>query len=292
MSESFIPQDIKLLDAAKAFVAATSTESGDHIRPLHRYIAMRLVLEGGFLPEELSPRPPMIAELKGREWYISFDTSVENTKEQVVLGALKSKRIDIVVAKAGIGPLLAISVKGTSKAFRNLVNRTEEAIGDCANIHIMYPGLIYGFVHFLRVTDASDPTLKANDILIDAQGNIQSAVKDYSRILEGLSGRKLVRNDYSRYEGIGLALVRASMAAGESPVMEKFPETDSPISLLSFFSKLYGIYDLRFAYTYSDPAVKSLLRVVWNQNSPALVSLRELNCDAPKLGYLIRSADS
>ncbi len=54
-----------------------------------------------------------------------------------MLGALKSKRIDIVVAKDKIGPLLSISVKGTSKAFRNLVNRTEEAIGDCANIHVM-----------------------------------------------------------------------------------------------------------------------------------------------------------
>jgi len=42
------------------------TRSQRHIRPLHEYVACRLVLEGGFHPDELSPRPPLgLQELEG-----------------------------------------------------------------------------------------------------------------------------------------------------------------------------------------------------------------------------------
>jgi len=274
MPEQFVPEDIMLSRAARSFIAATSTESGEHIRPLHRYLGIRLVIEGGLLPEELSPTPPLKSEYHDGNWYLSFNATAESMKEQIVLGALKSKRIDIVVAKEGIGPVLAISVKGTSKAFRNLVNRTEEAIGDCANIHIMYPGLVYGFVHFLRATDTSDRTLKPNDILLNEDGEVLPSVKDYARILEGLSGRMLVRNDYSRYESVGLALLRSNAAAGQSPLFGQFPGSSSSLSLNAFFQTLYRVYDLRFSYTYTDPGVKHLARVMWHEDSAALVSLR------------------
>ena len=273
MADQFVPDEITLSRAAKAFIAATSTESGEHIRPLHRYLAMRLVIEGGFLPEELSPTPPLKSEYHDGDWYLSFDPTAESKKELIVLGALKSKRIDIVVAKEGIGPVLAVSVKGTSKAFRNLVNRTEEAIGDCANIHIMYPGLIYGFVHFLRATDSTNRTLKPNDILLTEEGDVLGSVKDYARILEGLTGRMLVRNDYSRYESVGLCLLRVNATERQSPLFERFPVSENPLSLNTFFATLYRVYDLRFAYTYTDPGVRHLTRVSWHQDSAALVSL-------------------
>ena len=38
------------------------TQSQLHIRPLHEYVTCRLVLEGGFQPTELSPRPPLRVE--------------------------------------------------------------------------------------------------------------------------------------------------------------------------------------------------------------------------------------
>lgn len=186
MPEPRMPIEISLAKAARAFTEATSTESAEHIRPLHRYLATRLVIEGGFDPAEIMPRPPLAADFRDGSWHLSFQAGSE--KEQVVLGALKSKKIDLVVSKQGIGPVLAVSVKGTSRAFRNLVNRTEEAIGDCANIHIMYPGLVYGFVHFLRATDPSDTSLKPNDISLDANGDASPAIKAYSRLLEGLTG--------------------------------------------------------------------------------------------------------
>jgi hypothetical protein len=58
---------------------------------------------------------------------------------------MKSKNIDVVTSMRGIGPVLAISCKGTVGAHRNLTNRMEEAIGDCTNIHAAYPALVYGF---------------------------------------------------------------------------------------------------------------------------------------------------
>ena len=274
MADEFIPEEITLFRAAQAFIRTTSTESGEHITPLHRWLGIRLVLEGGFLPEEISPTPPLRSEYRDGGWRLSFNPSAENKKEQIVLGALKSKRIDIVVGKKGIGPVLAISVKGTSKAFRNLVNRTEEAIGDCANIHIMYPGLVYGFVHFLRATEATDSTLKPNDILLNENGDVLSSVKDYARILEGLARRTLVRNEYSRYESVALALLRVNAPVGQSPLLGEFPGSASPLSLDAFFAALYRVYDLRFSYTYTDPGVKHLTRVAWHQDSPALASLR------------------
>ena len=291
MPNQNLPEDLTLSGASKAFIAATSTESGDHIRPLHRYLAMRLVLEGGFRPEELSPTPPLRSENREGAWYLSFDSSAETTKEQIVLGALKSKRIDIVAAKDGIGPVLAISVKGTSKAFRNLVNRTEEAVGDCANIHIMYPGLVYGFVHFLRASDSSDRKLKPNDILLKSEGDVIGAAKDYARILDGLSGRKLVRNDYSRYEAVALALLAVNQSRGQSPLMASFPDSTSSLSLVSFFSSLYRVYDIRYSYTYTDPGVKHLSRATWHLDSPAITMLGEDKTLTSMLDYHLRVSD-
>ncbi len=288
MAKLFFPAELTLSSATKAFVAATSTESGEHIKPLHRYLCIRLVIEGGFLPEELSPRPPLESENRNGKWHLSFNASKENAKERIVLGALKSKRIDIVVVKPGIGPVLAVSVKGTSKAFRNLVNRTEEAIGDCANIHIMYPGLVYGFIHFLRATQATDSTLKSNDIFLNEDGKVIPSAKDYARILEGLTGRRLVRNEYSRYESIGLAALRVDATKGKPSLLTEFPGVSSPLSIDAFFQTLYNVYDLRFAYPYSDPGVGNLERVVWDQDSQAVLALRDAGFMSGLLEYAPR----
>ena len=274
MIDDLLPKEITLTGASEPFIATTSTESGEHITPLHRYMSIRLVIEGGFFPQELSPTPPLTAENRNGSWYLSFAPNAENKKEQIVLGALKSKRIDIVVVKKGIGPVLAISVKGTSKAFRNLVNRTEEAIGDCANIHIMYPGLVYGFVHFLRAADMTEATLKTNDAILSKEGDVIPSVKDYARILERLSGRTLVRNEYSRYEAVALALLKTNFKKGQSPLHESFPDPRSDLSITRVFSSLYQVYDLRYSYAYTDPGVRHLMRVAWHPDSQVLTLLK------------------
>jgi len=276
MAEPKIPADISLASVARVFAQATSTESAEHIKPLHRYLAGRFVIEGGFLPTDLRPRPPLEASRRAGHWSLSFASDPDGEEEQVVLGALKSKRIDLVASKVGIGPMVAVSVKGTSRAFRNLVNRTEEAIGDCANIHIMYPGLVYGFVHFLKATEPNDPGLKPNDISLDANGDVVPAIKAYAKILEALTGRRLVRNDYARYEAVGLALIKGKTAKRENPLLTNFPAPDSPLTLSAFFEALYRAYDLRFPYTYTDPSLKHLARPQWYPESPALIALRKI----------------
>lgn len=291
MPDTPIDPDVSLSHAAHPFLHSTSTESGEHIRPLHRYLAMRLVIEGGFLPADIAPTPPLRADLRAGSYYLSFDATAEDKTERVVLGALKSKRIDVVVAKEGIGPIVGISVKGTTRAFRNLVNRTEEAIGDCTNIHIMYPGLVYGFVHFLKAADAADATLKPNDVLLDSRGEVMPAARAYARILEGLTGRRLVRNDVARYEAASLVLLNASAASSTDPLLRTFPGGDSELTLESFFTTLYRTYDLRFAYTYTDAtSLRHLTRVEWHPDSPALSRMTQAAGSVAALEYAPRIA--
>jgi hypothetical protein len=154
----------------------------------------------------------------------------------------------------------------------------------------MYPGLVYGFVHFLRATDTTDHTLKPNDILLNKNGDVLSSVKDYARILEGLSGRLLVRNDYSRYESVALALLSVNAMDEKSPLYRQFPGSTSPLSIDAFFTSLYRVYDLRFSYT--DPGVKHLARVTWHQDSSALVSFRNKKLVKGSIDYSPRVSDT
>lgn len=125
---------------------AGKTESQAHIRGLHWYAACRLVLEGGFLPEDVTPRPPFRATRRTSGWHLDYDPSVADGGERTVLGGLKTKNVDVVAVKDGLGPVLAISCKGSIGAFRNLTNRMEEAVGECTNLHITYPAMVTGYL--------------------------------------------------------------------------------------------------------------------------------------------------
>lgn len=181
--------------ATRTDIATPNTTAALNTRP-HRTVrsALRIaaVLEGGFSPDEITPRPPLVSDRLGR---LSFDVSSANSVEQTVLGGLKSKNIDVVVSKTGVGPVLAISVKGTLNAFRNLTNRMEEAIGNATNIHLMYPGLVYGFFHVLKATRADTPGVVPNDIAITLDGNAVPGIKRYAEVLTALHGRRLVRDE-------------------------------------------------------------------------------------------------
>ena len=137
MSKPELPRFIQLSSALQEFVTVEGTQAQQHIRPLHQYLTVRLVLEGGFDPGEITPHPPLRVESKGQRKLLSFAPNKEDNREQTLLGGLKSKAVDVVVTKEGIGPVLAISVKGTGNAFRNLTNRMEEAIGDSTNLPII-----------------------------------------------------------------------------------------------------------------------------------------------------------
>ncbi len=269
---------LTLDQALEAFVVNASGHQGQaHIRPLHYYVASRLVVEGGFHPSEITPHPPFRVSERAGAKYLEYDPSAGGSGERTVLGGLKTKAVDVVVTKPHVGPVLAVSMKGTLGAFRNLTNRMEEAIGDCTNLHISYPALVYGFFQVLRANKAGTG-VEPNDVCVLADGSISEAIARYHDILARLDGRRDLRDETTKYEAICLALV-----APETPfrgaVLANFPPQHSPLLLSSFFGKLYQAYDLRFVY--AAPKLESVTaRHVWHPHSAALEEARALDYPA------------
>ncbi|HXP62181.1 MAG TPA: hypothetical protein VN829_16920 [Dongiaceae bacterium] len=224
-------------------------------------------------------------EIRGGRHRLVFDQRAQRENEQTVLGGLKTKDIDVVVAKPQIGPVIAISVKGTGQAFRNLTNRMEEAIGDSTNLHIMYPGLVYAFLHVIKAHRAGAPGLAPNDIAVNVEGEVVQAIRRYHDVLLGLAGRRFVRDDLTRYEAVCLALVNSDQATAGS-LFEPFPPADSPLNLHAFFDTIYRTYDLRFPYLAAS--VTSLKRLEWDETSPALACLGTEPEMRSRLGYTPR----
>ncbi|WP_203561211.1 hypothetical protein [Jiella pacifica] len=278
-----------------------ATQSQQHIKPLHWYVACRLVLEGGFRPEEITPRPPFTWQRQGREDRLTFDPSVATGVESTVLGGLKTKNVDVVVTKPGLGPVMAVSVKGTIGAFRNLTNRMEEAVGDCTNLHITYPAMVCGFFSVLRANrleeDAAEAVapedapparqLSANDIAIHKGGDPVETIIRYHTALRELSGRRGIRDDVSRYEAVSMALVESNTAT-PGVLLDRFPPEDSPLRLEQFFQALYLRYDER--YVYAAPDLKSVTRRrEWAEGSSAIADAAHAEVRST-LGYTLRVA--
>ncbi len=274
---------VSLEDALDDFASVQqSPQSQGHIRPLHWYVACRLVLEGGFLPQHIVPRPPFEAHKSRRGIYrLEYVPEASGQGEQTVLGGLKAKDIDVVVSNAAVGPCVAVSIKGTLNAFRNLTNRMEEAVGDCTNLHIAYPNLVYGFLHVLRANRAGqrpgdtahflradpDGNVQANDVALRAGQPVDALVR-YHDVMAQLTGRHGVRDDVTRYESVALALVDPSAGDG-ARIFSEWPRAGSALRLEGFFEMLYREYDLR--YVFAAPKMASTTtRAVWHEDSPAL----------------------
>src|SRR5579864_7963870 len=83
------------LDAFRRFAThAGGVESARHIKPLHWYVACRLVLEGGFHPNDITPRPPFGVVTRGSKHSLHFDPTAATGGERTVLGGLKTKNVD------------------------------------------------------------------------------------------------------------------------------------------------------------------------------------------------------
>jgi hypothetical protein len=280
---------LKLADALKVFATTNATQGQEHIRPFHRYVSLRLAIEGGFNPDEITPHPPLRASQTSGAWLLEHDPSAETKAELTVLGGMKTKKIDIVVAKDGIGPVVAVSIKGTLGAYRNLVNRMEEALGDSTNLHVMYPGLVYGFLHLLRAnrqTSGYDP----KDMGVAEGNSISPMIQRYCDALCEMTGRRLVRNDYTRYEAVALAIVENDPGIAGS-LYRDFPPSESLLRVDGFFSRLYAVYDLRFPFR--AESVPLARRAAWDSDSPLFASLgnKEAQSLEAALGYRPRLAD-
>ena len=279
-------------EALAAFaVFSGKTQSAEHIKPLHWYVACRLVLEGGFDPDDISPHPPFRVEYPkgGKTPLLHYDPSRADGRERTVLGGLKTKNVDVVVTRKGIGPVLAVSCKGVTGAFRNLTNRMEETIGECTNLHITYPALVLGYLVLIRanrqtadvleqaveaVDDHAQPriALAANDIAMTEEGQPIAGIIRFHNALRELVGRRGIRDDVSRYESIGFALVEMH-GPSRSTLLGTFPVQDSPLNLSNFFSALYLRYDERFVTSAPDLA-RATRRLEWDLASPALSEIR------------------
>lgn len=74
-----------------------------------------------------SHRDHFEATKTGNSYRLISRPDLATSTEATVFGGMKSKNIDVVVSMRGIGPVLAVSCKGTVGAYRNLTNRMEEA---------------------------------------------------------------------------------------------------------------------------------------------------------------------
>ena len=213
---------------------AGRTQSQQHIKPLHEYVTARLVLEGGFAPDELRPHPPL-RTIDGTNRLVHAPDQATNA-EATILGGLKTKNVDIVATKDGIGPVLAISCKGMTGAFRNLTNRLEETIGECTNIHIGYPMLVFGYLFVARANRADQHTVP-NDWALTADELPVEALIRFHVALTEMTGRLGVRDDLSRYEAVGMALVDTRHGfAGQLMRSSRLPTagSTSPVSSTRF----------------------------------------------------------
>ena len=280
-------------EAFNAFAGFTGKiESASHIKPLHWYVACRLVLEGGFDPDDITPRPPFrVVRRSGKAPQLVFDEASAGGGERTILGGLKTKNVDVVVTREAIGPVLAVSCKGVTGAFRNLTNRLEETIGECTNLHITYPALALGYLVLLRANRQIDNLLEeaaaaegdpvrelaANDIAIAEGGEPVAAIMRFHNALRELVGRRGIRNDVSRYEAIGFCMVEMQ-AALRGAVLANYPEDSSPLRFERFFETLYLRYDERFVTSAPDLASRTR-RLEWAADSPAFSDL-PLDCAA------------
>ncbi len=243
------------------------------------------------MPEDITPRPPFVVHKDNGRLLLSYDAALGGKGEQTVLGGLKTKAVDVVVSKQGIGPCVALSVKGTIKSFRNLTNRLEEAAGDCTNLHMVYPALVYGFWSLLRCNrpgsiprdfahifkpdpKSKEPSneIQIQDLAVRADGRVANSIIQYGQALEGLTGRNGVRDDVSKYEAVAITLVDSD---GEriGQLVDSYPATTSPLRIDTFFRTIYREYDLRFVY--QAPALARITRRrLWDPASPVFADSR------------------
>jgi hypothetical protein len=226
--------------------ANVKTQSQEHIKPIHAYCAARLVIEGGFPPEWVHPKQSFSSKkITNRVYELSANPPPKSSSEQRVLGGIKYKDIDVTVLVPGLGPALGISAKSTGNAFRNLTNRMEEALGDCTNIHLMYPGLVFGFLHLIRFNKASD-VANVQDASFDKDNRPLPSIRRYHEVLVALSGRNTITDPGMRYEAVGMLVYRCGKSSVE--IWNEYPPKESPVHFSNFFQRLYNLYDLRFAY--------------------------------------------
>jgi hypothetical protein len=123
----------------------------------------------------------------------------------------------------------------------------------------------------LPESTAEEPKRKAltkNDMAFDDSGAVSPEIRRFGIAVSRLAGRAGIRDDLTRYESIGLALVEAE-AGNAGNLVDGYPEASSGLDVAGFFERLYQQYDERFVY--GAPSLASVTRRVgWAPESTAL----------------------
>jgi len=238
-------ENVSLSEASEELLDGdASTESQAHVKLFHDYVALRLILEGGFLPEEVTPRTPLPCTKETLTKHrLGYDETQSTGGEANVLGEYQSKQTDVVANDEEAGPVLGVSVKSTGKSFRNLTNRIEEMAGDAANAHGWYPGFVHGFLHIVKRVPLSEE-LEDSDDASHVDGEPKDRLYRYAEMLEYIGGRKHLRDPGDKYEST--CLIVLEKVDGNITIDEEFTSKDSPIHFSNFFDRLYKVYDRRY----------------------------------------------
>jgi len=244
------PRIATLADGLLQLCGTVGTQSGEHIKPIHAYCGARLVLEGGFPPEWVGPRPPLVSKrVSNQVFELERSNKTADRVERRILGGIKYKSVDVTAVVNGLGPAIGISAKSTGNAFRNLTNRMEEALGECTNVHLMYPGFVFGFLHLIKFCKLSETANPQDSSFAEDDCPLPSIAR-YHEVLVALSGRSTITDPGMRYESVALLVYRCRK--GRAAIWPSYPPLDSPVHFSRFFSRLYNMYDLRFAYPDPD----------------------------------------
>jgi hypothetical protein len=241
-------------EAFKAFATHKGgVQSAQHIKPLHWYIATRLVLEGGFNPEHIKPRPPFEMVRRGgknKRTLLTFNAEVADWKEQVILGGLKTKNVDVVVTNPDLGPVVAISCKGVTKAFRNLTNRMEDTIGECTNLHITYPALVLGYVVLLRanrtVQDAREAPAPEEREDSVSEGEVAEIIEGAAAPVIGTTAIESLSADISSAASVAVTPAEEEqIKANDIAILNTDEPTDSIKRFHAALSQMTGRHGIR-----------------------------------------------
>lgn len=261
---------ISLRSALDGLCSGAVTQSGGHISPLHQHVAARLVLEGGFRPEWVKPRPGLASEhIKEEFATLTLDAASANTSEAKIVGGMRTKDVDVTIASPTLGPVLGVSAKSTANAFRNLTNRAEEAPGDAANIHMMYPGFSFGFVHCIKFVTVEMAGGDRKNASFENDGTPSQQLCRFHDMLSSLLGRFHIHDPDAKFESVALVVYRCPSNPGEKAALyQPYPAKESPLHYSKFYGRLYQTYDIRFGFRY-----KAYERRKWEMANPYSLSI-------------------
>ncbi|MCT0204159.1 hypothetical protein KQ302_03375 [Synechococcus sp. CS-602] len=98
-----------------------ATQSQQHIKPLHWYVACRLVIEGGFRPEEITPRPPFSFSKRRGKWHLTYDPALANVNggaKPGQCGGVKAGQRQGFAADMERAPIGALSMSAVAFSIR------------------------------------------------------------------------------------------------------------------------------------------------------------------------------